>query len=186
MPREIITDWTTPAGAGFASVMYFDENVLASDQRTDLGVLWGAIDNTLDSNVLWAVRTTGRDLNSATGTLTGVWTDTSAVVGAGSVAGQVTPDAAQILLRWNGTNIVNGRFVRGHTFVPGLSTAGVNEGNLSSGSTSAIQAAIDNFLAAGNGFGVWHRPQGGSGGLLSNVEEGSVWSEFAVLRRRRG
>ena len=43
MVREIITDWTTPAGGGFVSVMYFDPTILVETQRAALGSLWSAI-----------------------------------------------------------------------------------------------------------------------------------------------
>lgn len=186
MPREILVDWTTPAGTGFRTVTYWDQSLSVSPQRDALGALFGSIDNLIDSNTVWTVETSGRQVDDSTGTLTGVWSEASAETGAGTVAGQCVPDAAQILLRWNTTDIAGGRFVKGRSFVPGLSTASVTEGNLSAAAVTAFQTAVNTFIAANVGFGIWHRPVNSAGGSFHDVVTGSVWPEFAVLRRRRG
>lgn len=186
MPREILVDWTTPAGGGFRTVLFFGLGNPVADQRADIGTLLGTIDNLLDSNTLWTVETSGRELDDATGSLTGVWSDSIATNGAGMLAGQCVPDAAQVLLRWTTDTIVNGRFVKGHSFIPGLSTANILEGNLAAATVTTIQGAVNAFVADANAFGVWHRPVGGAGGVFVECDTGSVWPEFAVLRRRRG
>jgi len=186
MPREILVDWTTPAGTGFRTVTYWAESEPVAVQRANLGALLGTIDNLLDSNTVWTVETSGREMDSTTGTLTGVWSEATAQTGAGTVAGQCVPDAAQILLRWNTNSIINGRFLKGHSYVPGLSTASVTDGNLAAAAVTAFQGAVNTFVAGLDGFGVWHRPTGGAGGSFQLAQTGTVWNEFAVLRQRRG
>lgn len=186
MPREILVDWVTPAGSGFRSVFHFVAADPVATQRADLATMLGTIDNLLDSNTLWTIETTGRELDDNTGTLTAVWTEATAKTGAGAVAGQCVPDAAQILLRWNSGSIVNGRFVKGRNYIPGLSTASVTDGNIAAAALTSFNAAVATFQAALNGFGIWHRPVAGAGGLMVGCQSASVWSEFAVLRHRRG
>jgi len=109
--REIITDWTTPAGGGFVSVMYFDPTILVETQRAALGSLWSAIDAGMPPSVSWVVRTEGRVLSSETGTLTGQWTEGTVYQDSGDATGtQPLPDAVQGLIRWRTDSVVRGRF----------------------------------------------------------------------------
>lgn len=185
MPREILVDWVTPAGGGFRSVTYWSETPAVVDQRAALATFLGAVDNFLDSGVTWSIETTGREMTDAEGTLTDIWSETTARGGTGGVAGNAAPDAAQVLLRWNTSQIINGRFLRGRTFIPGLSTASVADGNVAGSTLTSIQTALDAFIATVAGFGVWHRPVAGGGGDFSLAVTGSVWAEFGMLRRRR-
>lgn len=185
MPREILVDWTTPAGGGFRSVLYFAESEPFATQRSDLGDLLDAIGGVLDQNVSWLVETAGREMDSLTGTLTGVWTDTTPFAGTGGTIGQSNPDAAQLLIRWNTQAIVDGRFLKGRTFIPGVSTTSVTDGNVSATTLAGLQTAVNTFVGAFNGFGVWHRPTAGAGGSFATAQTGSIWSEYAILRRRR-
>lgn len=185
MPREILVEWVAPGGTGFRTVTYWDPNSLVADQRAALGTLLGAIDFYLDNGVTWLVQTSGRTLADDTGTLTGSWTENTTQAGTGAATGDTVPDAAQMLLRWNGSDIVDGRFIRGRNFLPGVSTQYVTEGNVNAAARTAISGFVSTFASANKGFGIWHRPKNGSGGLFSDVSGGSVWQEFAVLRRRR-
>jgi len=183
MPREIITDWVTPGGSGFVSVMYFDLGSPAAAQRSALGAFWNNVDALLDSNALWTIRTDGRELDDATGTLTGAWSEATAYTGAGALAGQCVPDAAHVLFRWGTGVVVNGRFLKGRTFVPGLSTAQILEGNVATAAVTTFNTAAAALTSSS--LGVWHRPVAGAGGVFQDVTTGTVWNELAVLRQRR-
>jgi hypothetical protein len=184
MPREIIVDWVTPAGSGFASVMYFDLGTAAAANRSSLNSFLGSVDALLDSNTIWTIRTDGRELDNASGTLTASWTEGTVYTGAGATAGQCVPDTAQVLFRWGTGVVVGGRFLKGRTYIPGLSTANVTEGNVAAAAQTTFNTAATAFVTSG--FGVWHRPVAGAGGSFSDATTGSVWSEFASLRQRRG
>lgn len=186
MPREILTDWTFDSGEDGVTVMFFDELLSVTDQRDALAVFWGAVDSMLHNGTTWTIRQSGRELDDSTGTLTGVWTDTPVKTGTG--AGTVNPvnDAAMILLQWQTATIINGRMVRGRTFVPGAEISTQEGGNLGAGFVSQLQGYQATLIAASEGFGVWHRPTSGSGGQFVPVTNGTAWSEFAVLRGRRG
>ena len=185
MPREIVTDWTTPAGGGFRSVMFFGEVSDIVDQREALSDFWDSCSTSLDSNVNWTIETSGRELDSTTGTLTGVWSDGVSQTGGGANSGNVVPDASQGLVRWRTNNIVSGRFVNGRNFIPGFSTAAVSEGNLLAANRTAILNGATALITAAVQMGVWHRPVGGAGGAWFAAESADVWVEFAVLRQRR-
>jgi len=101
------------------------------------------------------------------------------------LAGEAVPDASQGLMRWSTGTIIDGRFVQGRTFIPGVSTSRVSQANLNAATQSAWNAAAVTLIAANVGLSVWHRPVGGAGGFSAVVDGGTAWSEFAVLRRRR-
>lgn len=187
MVREILVDWTTASGAGKVSVLYFLDTSPVAAQRAALEDFLQAARATQHVSTVWRVRQVGRELATATGTLTGEWTDPVPYEGAGNVTtGSPAADATQALVRWRTGNIVGGRFLQGRTFLPGIATSFIAAGNLSGPGITAISTAAQALADAGVQLAVWHRPVGGGGGTAWAVESGTAWSELAVLRRRRG
>lgn len=183
---EVLTNWATPSGGGKYSVMYFDESNALTDIRSELKSMWDAMASVLDTETVYTVRTTGRIIDEVTGALTGEWSEPTLKTGAGLASGQPLADATQALIRWNTGVVVGGRFLKGRTFVPGLSSTTSNNGNVSPAAITALQTGAAFMGPAGAQLGVWHRPKGGTGGALHPITSSSVWTEFAVLRRRRG
>jgi hypothetical protein len=186
VPREILTTWRTDAGSSFVSVMYFSTAGTVANQRTALAAFWTAADGICAGTTTWTIDTDGRELDTASGSLTGAWTETSVKTGAGGGAGDQSGDALQGLVRWHTGAIVNGRFLQGRNFIPGLAATAIVDGNLSAAAITIVQNAANTFLASGEPPSVWHRPVSGSGGALQAATSASVWAELAVLRRRRG
>lgn len=184
--NEIITNWQTPAGGGFVAVMYFEDGVAPiNDQRQAVHTLWESIEGELVNEVLYFQDQAGRQVDETTGTLVGQWTDSEAFGGAGTSSGEAVADATQALIRWRTEAVVGGRFLQGRTFVPGLAVENLVNGNLSAASQSTFNGALATFIAGADGFGIWHRPVLGAGGVHHEATTGSMWSELAVLRRRR-
>jgi len=182
---EIITDWTVPGGGSGLTLMYFQDPPTLAAKRSALATLWAAIDSYLATTVSWTIRTSGRILDEATGTLTGFWNENTAHTGTGGGSGQV-PNVAQALLQWRTGGIVRGRLVQGRTFVPGVAPSFVTNGNLAPAAITGMAAAAEAMADASVGFSVWSRPTGvGSDGSLHPVSSGSVWDELAALRKRR-
>lgn len=185
MPREIITDLTTAAGGGRVSVMYFNEASPVADQREDIDTFFSSLAVSLSNTFSYEVRTTGRELDDATGGLTGAWVDSTPYTGVGANVGDVVPDASQLLIRWFTNVIVNGRFLQGRTFVPGLLGSSIDAGNVDPALVAGYTTIAQTMAGSLNGFGVWHRPTLGAGGSFHPINDGGCWSEVAVLRRRR-
>jgi hypothetical protein len=157
------------------------------DQRAALGAFFGAVDAIQAGQVSWTIRTSGRELSTSTGTLAGQWTDATAFTGSGGgVSTSSIADASQALVRWRTDTIVNGRFLQGRTFLPGISTSSILAGNLTAAAQTIINNAAATYIASLAQPVVWHRPTGGAGGSQDVVVTGTAWSELAVLRRRRG
>lgn len=193
MPREILVDWVTPSGSDHRSVFYFATATAVASQRSALSTFLTVLNGSLDDHVAWNIENTGRELDDDTGTLTGVWTHATTFTQVGLGSGEMIPDASQVLMRWNTGTIIAGRFLKGRTYIPGMSTGGMVNGNVSSAIQTAWAAAGASLISAGVGMGVWHRPKvitpgvpGSAGGSFHNATAATVWPELAVLRRRRG
>lgn len=120
------------------------------------------------------------EVDPATGQVTGVATATT-ITKTGTQAGEPVPQVSQALVRWRTGAFINGREVRGRTFLPGLSRGTITIGGELSGVASlAIGNASTAFVAA-SGIGVWS-PARATFQLASTA---SVWNEFAVMRSRR-
>lgn len=185
MPRELIVNWVTPAGAGFKSVTYWIEASAVASQRLALHNFCMAVRGQLDNQVQFFQDNSGRELDTATGALTGLWNEPTAYGNVGNGTGDAVADATQALVRWDTNHIVNGRFLRGRTFVPGLVDTAVTDGILSATAKGVFQAAGAALIAAGVQFGVWHRPTSGSGGVMWAAQTAAAQDRLAVLRRRR-
>jgi len=192
MPREILVDWTTASGSDHRSVTFWNDATPVAEQRVALKAFLDTIKSQLDNGVTWTIETSGRELDDDTGVLTGVWSEATASTGVGVVNGEPVADATQVLVQWSTDTIVGGRFLKGRTYIPGLSTSNLSNGNVASATISAWTTAAAALIAAGKQFGVWHRPKqivpgtpGSAGGLFEPAETGAVWSELAVLRKRR-
>lgn len=184
--NEVIVDWTSENSPGGLSVMYFLASGSISNQRTAIQTLISGFVNKLDTLTTFTVRTQGKVIDDATGTLQAFWGDATAHTGPGTLSGIPVPNASQVLLQWRTSDIVNGRLLQGRTFVPGLGTAAVDGGQLASATVTAVQAGQAAMLAAIPGeLQVWHRPNGGSPGAAHTVTSAACWSEMAVQRRRR-
>lgn len=183
--REIITEWTTPKGGTGFSIMYFDAaGGVPSAQRSSLQDLWTDCAFQLADTTEWTIATTGKQIDSATGTLTGFWSETTSHEGVGSGGVQMA-DATQLLLQWVTTNIVAGRRVRGRTYLPGVGWGTSSAGEPLPAVVVSLTSAAEAFVTRGQGFGVWSRPAPGRAGSFSEPVNGAAWTEYAVQRRRR-
>lgn len=111
----------------------------------------------------------------------------SAVVN-GSSSGNYS-SAAGACVNWHATGIVNGRRLRGRTFlVPLGATALGNDGTLNDTARTNIQAAATVLADSTSGLdlAVWHRPTpAGNDGAAGTVASATVKDKTAILRSRR-
>jgi len=182
--REILTRWSLPGGNA-VSVMWFDATPAASTQRTALHAFWTAVKAFQATSGSYAIDGAGRELESTTGALTGAWTEASSKTGTGTGGATQLSDADQILVQWRSPTILNGRFMRGRTFVPGISSPQLSNGNVLAATVSSIAAAGQTLCTSGAELQIWHRPVAGAGGVATDAATCTVWNEFAVLRQRR-
>lgn len=183
--REILVNWTLVQGRQATSVLYFDDETNIAVERQAIHTWLMACRPSLSSGTRWTVATEGREMSPATGTLTGAWNETTEYTNIGTGGANVAADATQILVRWNTGIVVGGRFLTGRTFLPGVAQQALANGNLAIARRTEITDASTGFAESSSGFGIWHRPKGGSGGLFAPAVTGTAWQELAVQRRRR-
>lgn len=185
MPREIITHWVTASGSSDRTVMFFDPDIAVEDQRDAIADFFAGTEAARGTTTNWFIETAGRVLDTATGAVTGAWTDARTKAGVGTTSGAVVPDSSQIVMRWLTAVVVDGRFLRGRTFIPGSAIGAVSQGNVGAGTVSLYNTEGQALADALVGFSIWHRPTSGAGGTSQPVLTADCWNEFGVLRRRR-
>lgn len=122
-----------------------------------------------------------RDINTATGQLQGLeGVTTSAIVGGNAAA--PLAQATQALIQWRTGTFVNGREVRGRSFIPGSTATWISDGEPDAGALTLLAAGGEEVITESGGtMAVWSR----SSGTAHAVTSVSAWPEFAVLRSRR-
>jgi len=154
-------------------------------QRTALHAFYTGTKAFQATSGSYAIQTAGREVDENTGQLVNSWNETSSKTGTGTGGATQLADATQILVQWRTSTIHGSRFVRGRTFLPGISSPQLSGGNVLAATVSSIAALGATLAGSGAGLQVWSRPVAGAGGLASDVTGCTVWNEFAVLRQRR-
>lgn len=185
---RVRVNWTAPVGGPYLSTFYRNVGTPvqadADDFASDVGDFLNAVDAVINLAVLWAVEASVDDLDAADGSLLntfGVVPDS----GNGGSTADALPAVAQMLVRWPTNAVINGRRVRGRTFLPGVSEAfSIGQKPLAAGILTVLTAA--QALQA-SGLTIWHRPTGTppSGGQPIEATGAAVWDQFAYLSSRR-
>ena len=114
----------------------------------------------LPTDVVLQVEPSGDTIDSATGALTGAWSDTTEAALAGTDSYSYSA-VSGILVRWHSATFLSGRRLRGHTFLVPVSSHGYDTtGQVDSGhvlgTTTAAQAMITTL---GGALLIWQRPR---------------------------
>ena len=181
--RRLRVTWNGLGGLPGLSTFYYG---VASPNVSDCVAFFTAIRGLFPSGLSWDIPSSGDELDDATGTLTGGW------LGSGGATvtanGGNTPYAAGVgaRVRWNTTSVVNGRRVRGATFLaPILAAQYDSSGTIAAAGQSTMQTAAAAYAASGVAKGIWHRPVGGSPGLYVAINDATVPDVITSLRSRR-
>jgi len=176
-------------GGGVSTFAFEDpvSDAAATDLLAELQVFWGDVSQMLDEDVTLTMEDNPAQYVASTGVLQNVYSATAPAAVTGVQPGDSVPRASQALIRWATAEIINGRRLRGRTFIPGItSTLTTDAGGLDGGAVAQLAQAANDFIdAAPAPMVVWHRPVNGAGGSTGLVTIASVWDQFAVLRSRR-
>lgn len=169
-------------GGSYFHRFYFDDSTNTAQQAATATVTWwSAVDNLFANDLVWTVQPVVEVVDVTTGQITSTVSVTGGT-GVGADATSYLPAATQILVRWRTTNFVNGREIRGRTFIPGATEAATADGVLDSTWVSTLNTANAALIASANAELVVYSP---THHTLGNVTAASVWTQFAVLRSRR-
>ena len=181
--RRIEVIWSGTTGLPGVSVFHSLDSV--SGALAAIRAFYNSVKAYAPTGVTWTFPGTGDVVDSATGILTGGWTDTDpgsvAATGAGYHAAGVGT-----FIRWGTGAIVNGRRVKGRTFwAPMGSESFETNGTITAASRTAFITAGNTLWGTGT-LNVWHRPPAGthSGGSAHVVTSCDVPDQVTRLRSR--
>lgn len=185
MVQQALVRWSVPGDGSGVSVIHYGDSATPAEISSSLSGFFTATRACLASDSSVTADPVVRQLDTATGALTGEVTIDITGAGAATGGSGLVPNAAQGLIRWRTSGIVNGRYLRGRMYVPGLPAAAVNATGGLNGLHATRLLAMGTALGIDTPIHVWHRPTNGAGGQSFPVTAVSVWSELAVQRRRR-
>lgn len=106
--------------------------------------------------------------------------------GSGSI--NPVPPANQLMYRFETGQVVNGKRIRGHLYIPGSDTFNA-AGQPSGGIVTASPAALSALVGTTTPLVVWSRPVGPHGavrpGNARSIISSTLRSKYAILRSRR-
>jgi hypothetical protein len=176
--------WVGMSGGPSLTTHFFvgdDNQAAATEARNLVNAFWGVVDNNISSTLSWSIDTTAIVMTAA-GVITNAF-PVAAGTGQGSDTTEKLPDANQGLIRWETGTFINGRRLRGRTFVPGLTEGWVSAGQLSTTAQTNWNTAAATFAVNGTNasLAIWSRVNSS----VSAVDSGSAQLKIAVLRSRR-
>jgi hypothetical protein len=126
--------------------------------------------------------------DAATGELAQTFPVTSPAPTSGASTGNYASSTGACMT-WSTGSIVNGRRLRGRTFLVPMGTAGfASDGTLSAALVTAANTAAATLIASTSGLAlnIWARPDpGAANGVIGAVTAGNMADRAAVLRSRR-
>lgn len=173
---------TGVAGSPYISTFHFNDNqVSAQGAATAIQDFWDELASLINGEAEVNVDGEVYQVDASSGQTVGVEATTTGSV-FGTNASEPLPPANQALIRWSTGQWMQGREIRGKTFIGALTDTVNGDGGLTTAAQTQIQSAATNLLAVGAGaLQIYSRMYGAA----AFVTGASVWNEFAVLRSRR-
>lgn len=193
---RVRTTMTGATGLPGVSTMYFRPETGGGDEAGAQAVaeqvfgFWDTVTtgDTLPVQVTYAIENPIVVISDETGNLLTTFghDQTTGQAGGGASVG---PSPAGAVIHWITSTVVNGRFLRGKTFLVPLCLAAYQAGGtiVDARLTSINTAAGNLILDEDNPMVVWHRPTtpGGANGSSAVVTSAVCPDKVAVLRSRR-
>lgn len=185
--QRLVLSWAGPPIVGSAvTVLHWSGSEGGTPPVADVYAALQAAAVIFPTNVTITVPNSGDVIDDTTGTLTGVWAGSGGGIVTGGTNGKVAAGVGACI-GWTTGGIVNGRKLRGRTFLVPLVTSGYDtDGTIEPATLSACQTLANALLAAGP-LGIWHRPTtvGGTDGTSYGVVSSKVRDKVAFLSSRR-
>lgn len=181
--RRLRVSWDGLGGLPGLSTFYYG---VASPNVSDCVAFFNAIKAQFPTALSWTIPSSGDEIDSDTGQLTGSWIGSGGgtVVGTGGNLAYAAGVGARV--QWNTTVIVRGRRVKGSTFLaPLLGAKFDTAGTVDNTTLGVLQTAASAFAASGVAKGVWSRPTPGSIGTYAAINDAIVPDRVTSLRSRR-
>lgn len=181
---RVRTVWSGVAGAPFYTNHYFNaangpDEALAAKQSVNS--FWNSIKGAVDNNLTAFIEGEVATMDPVTGDILGVISGGALTV-VMTGGGDALPPANQGLLNWGTDTFVNGRRLKGRTFVPGPLEANCDvDGSPSAAYVAALLIAGQFLIDSSSNFSIWSKTHG----VVDDVTGMSSGGKFAILRSRR-
>jgi len=179
--------WQNWPGAPGVSTFYAEAGADVSTITDALRAFYQALVTFLPTGLTIQVPSSGDIISDVDGSITGAWSDGTPVALVTGTAAGVYAGNAGAVVHWLTGGVVNGRRVRGRTFlVPLIGSSFDANGSLSAATITAITNAASTLVAAiGTNMLVWHRPKTPAIGSSFDVSAFRVPDLAISLRSRR-
>lgn len=178
--KRVRTNFTGVPGSPYVSNMYLGDSFLVQEAIDRVSEFWVILEPYMVNECQWAVEDTVVTIDAATGEIVSSASGTGGV-GQGDATGEMLPPSNQILIQWYTGQYINGRELRGRTYVPAISSSNNAEGFLAPATRTAIIGDLETWYAAEGPPLIWSRAALETRAVASL----DVWNQFAVLRSRR-
>lgn len=170
-------------GVPYLSTLYFGTSLYVVDDAVTATLdFWTAIKGQFTNGLTAEVLAEVAVISDVDGSLQSVEFATTAGSIGGDNSNEPLPPATQGLVRIGTNDVVGGRILKGHIFIPGATEANSSSGVPSSEFISVVGGAMNDLIDdVGSELRIWSRTHGASA-LATGA---TVWSQWAVLRSRR-
>ena len=174
--NRVVVQWDGPAVVGAAvNVLHFAGDVGPPDPSA-IKAAYDNLSTILPGTSTIVTPSSGDVIEDTTGELLDVWSAPGGGTTVGGAGGTVAGGVGACVT-WLTGGIINGRRLRGRTFlVPLSSTAYEGDGTLTTTAQTALQGFAEDLIASGP-LAVWHRPTGPS------VSDGNSYGVIAYRLR---
>lgn len=176
-------------GGGVQTFAFSDpvDDLAAAALVNAVDTFWSAVAANLTFDITLSVEANPSRYAASNGVLQEVFTAAAPGPVTGSVSTDPVARSTQYLIRWATADIVDGRVIKGRTYVPACPASQIRDDGTVEPALIAIIDALGEDLITDSGglLSVWHRPIAGAGGSEHLVTGVSGWNEWAVLRGRR-
>jgi hypothetical protein len=178
--------WTGSGVTGGGLSTFYTEGAPLQLQLAIKDLFLGTVRTLVPTVCTMTVPAAGETFDSATGLLTGAWSEGTAQVIPGINNGNYAAGVGTRIL-WNTAGITRGRRVIGSTFIVPLGVSCYSaDGSLNDSNRGDLATAAQGVVVAlGDDMVVWSRPIGGAGGAIWTVNSGTVPDKVSWLRSRR-
>jgi type II secretory pathway component GspD/PulD (secretin) len=158
----------------------------ADDVTTELATFFNAIKAGFPTSVTWTIPSSGDEIESTTGTITGSWVGGTAAAITATGSSAIYAAGTGGYIRWQTGNVLRGRRVKGRTFLcPVLADQYDASGTINNAVLASWQTAA-NTLAATAKLQIWSRPTVvGNDGAFSAVNAAVAPDKVTSLHSRR-
>lgn len=188
---RITARWSGFRGApGYSNFFFEGENAVDIEVKPlgeAVATFFRSVSDNLPAGVTITIDGNADNIDEATGNIVGQVDFEEPLAVTGGVQGNYSA-ASGAVVNWLTGSFVNGRQVRGRTFIVPLTTNSYDaQGDITSGVLDRIRAGAQGLVDANipSPLVVWSRPRGGAGGTSHVVTGSRVPDLGAVLRSRR-